>query len=239
MPVVMSACHEVELVAFGVDEADPPIAVLGQRPDLLGAQGGQAVGFDLDVGGLQVEVDPVLDGLGLGNLVKHQEGSAPAVGIGGDRREVLSGAVVDGAVQGLGPEVRESGGVDGVDADSQYRDTHMRPLCSEMEMRLLSIGIILAVVGVWWLRSRAVTAVFIANWAETFMAGTGSALVADGRACSLGCDRLEHHDRDVATGCLASVLGKMRPEPLGDYPVVPLLVAGNLAGSELLDAGAV
>ena len=43
----------------------------------------------------------VLDGLALGHLVKHQKGPEPAVGVGGDRREILGGAVVDGAVQGL------------------------------------------------------------------------------------------------------------------------------------------
>jgi transposase len=42
----------------------------------------------------------------------------------GYRREVLGGAVVDGAVQCLGPEVRELSGVVGVEADRQYRDAH-------------------------------------------------------------------------------------------------------------------
>jgi hypothetical protein len=46
------------------------------------------------------------------------------LGVGGDGREVLGGAVVDAAVQGLGPELRELGGVVGVDADCQYRDAH-------------------------------------------------------------------------------------------------------------------
>jgi hypothetical protein len=56
--------------------------------------------------------------------VKHQEGSEFAVGVGGDGREVLGGAVVDAAVQSLGPELRELGGVVGVDADCEYRDAH-------------------------------------------------------------------------------------------------------------------
>jgi hypothetical protein len=38
---------------------------------------------------------PVLDGLALGNLVKHQERTSPAVGIGGDRSEVLLGPVME------------------------------------------------------------------------------------------------------------------------------------------------
>jgi hypothetical protein len=54
--------------------------------------------------------------------VKHQEGPELTVGVGGDGREVLGGAVVDAAVQGLGPELRELGGVVGVDADCQYRN---------------------------------------------------------------------------------------------------------------------
>jgi hypothetical protein len=43
--------------------------------------------------------------------VKHQEGPELTVGVGGDGREVVGGAVVDAAVQGLGPELRELGGV--------------------------------------------------------------------------------------------------------------------------------
>jgi hypothetical protein len=46
------------------------------------------------------------------------------LGVGGDGREVLGGALVDAAVQGLGPDLRELGGVVGVDADCQYRDAH-------------------------------------------------------------------------------------------------------------------
>src|ERR1700682_1353255 len=42
---IESARHQVELVAFGVDEADPPAVVLGQRADLLGAQACQTVGL--------------------------------------------------------------------------------------------------------------------------------------------------------------------------------------------------
>jgi hypothetical protein len=44
------------------------------------------------------------------------------LGVGGAGREVLGGAVVDAAVQGLGSELRELGGVVGVEADCQYRD---------------------------------------------------------------------------------------------------------------------
>src|SRR5882762_281233 len=108
---IESACHQVELVAFGVEEADPPVVVLGQRADLLGAQACQTVGLGEDFGGLEIEMHAVLDRLAFGHLVKHQQGPEPAVGVGGNRREILSGAVGDGAVQGLGPELREFSGV--------------------------------------------------------------------------------------------------------------------------------
>src|ERR1700731_4649593 len=114
---IESARHQVELVAFGVDEADPPVVVLGQRADLLGAQACQTVDLGEQFGGLEIEMHAVLDRLAFGHLVKHQQGPEPAVGVGGDRREILSGAVVDGAVQGLGPKLREFSGVVGVEAD--------------------------------------------------------------------------------------------------------------------------
>src|ERR1700704_498144 len=66
----------------------------------------------------------ILDGLALGHLVKHQNGPESGVGVCGDGREVLRGAVVDGAVKGLCPELREYGGVVGVEAESQNRDAH-------------------------------------------------------------------------------------------------------------------
>jgi hypothetical protein len=90
----------------------------------LGAQSRQPVGFGRNVVGLQVKVHTVLDGFALGHLVKHQDGSELTVGVDGDGREVLGGAVVDAAVQGLGPELRELGGVVRVEADCQYRDAH-------------------------------------------------------------------------------------------------------------------
>jgi hypothetical protein len=57
--------------------------------------------------------------------VKHQERCPLAVAIGSDRREVFVGAIVDGALEGLGPEVRESGGAN---AEAEKSDTHARRL---------------------------------------------------------------------------------------------------------------
>src|SRR5271168_3761028 len=70
----------------------------------------------------------------------------------------------------------------------------------------------------------------VANCAEIFMADTRSGLLADGGAGLRRCNRLEHHDRDVAAACQLSVFGKVRPEPLGDQPVVPLLFPADLTG---------
>ena len=46
-----------------------------------GAQSRQPVGFGRNVGGLQVKVPAVLDGLALGHRVKDQERPEPAVGV--------------------------------------------------------------------------------------------------------------------------------------------------------------
>src|SRR5271168_4365560 len=79
----------------------------------------------------------------------------------------------------------------------------------------------------------------VANWAEIFMVGTRSGLLADGRAGLRRCGRLEHHDRDVAAACQPSVFGKVWPEPLGDRPVIPLLLPGHLPGLKLPNTRAV
>src|ERR1700756_2922090 len=79
----------------------------------------------------------------------------------------------------------------------------------------------------------------VANWAEIFMAGTRPGLLADGRAGLRRCNRLEHHDRDVAGGCQASVFREVRPEPLGDEPVVPFLVPADLTGVKFPNSRAV
>src|ERR1700757_4138590 len=113
---------QVELVAFGGGKADPLVVVLAQCANLPGAQACQPISLGYHIRGLQVEVHAILDRLVLGDLVKHQDGSKS--GAGSDRREVLSGAVVEGAVQGLGPKLRESGSVVSVKADCQYRDGH-------------------------------------------------------------------------------------------------------------------
>src|SRR5882757_9277432 len=70
----------------------------------------------------------------------------------------------------------------------------------------------------------------VANWAEIFMVGTRSGVLADGRAGLRRCSRLEHHDWNVAAACQPSVFGKVRPEPLGDRPVIPLVFPADLPG---------
>jgi len=69
--------EQVELVALGVGErgpADPGELDLIER---LGAQAGQPPGLFRVVLGEQVKVEPVLDRLGLGDLVEEQLGAAP------------------------------------------------------------------------------------------------------------------------------------------------------------------
>jgi hypothetical protein len=80
---VPSAGGEVELVAFGVAKADPAVVVVRERADLLGTKTCQPIGLGLNVALPQVELDPVLDGLAFGHLVKHQQRPGPAVGAGG------------------------------------------------------------------------------------------------------------------------------------------------------------
>src|ERR1700689_2669256 len=67
-----SAADEVELVAFWVGEGHPVVAVLLDIADGRGAQTGQSADFGVPVGGGQVKVQPVFDGLAFRDLVEDQ-----------------------------------------------------------------------------------------------------------------------------------------------------------------------
>src|ERR1700733_1099008 len=98
-----SAGDEVELVALDVGERGPPGAVAGEFAELGGAERNQAHGLALVVAGDQVRVEPVLDGLGLGDLVEGQ--SRPAAGFAGlHHGMVLIGPGGHLPAEGGGPE---------------------------------------------------------------------------------------------------------------------------------------
>src|SRR3954470_6172601 len=70
-----SAAHgaDAELVALGVGEDDPALAPLVDGAgELGGTEADEAVGFGLDVGGVDVEVHAVLHGLGLVDALEDQ-----------------------------------------------------------------------------------------------------------------------------------------------------------------------
>jgi hypothetical protein len=58
--------YQVELVAFRVGEGGPPGRRLAHVLEGRGAEGGQAPAFRLELVGAQVQVEAVLDRLGLG-----------------------------------------------------------------------------------------------------------------------------------------------------------------------------
>jgi len=70
----LAAVADAELVTFGVGHEQPCAAVLAARrfAEPGRAEGDEPLGLGFDVRDLDVEVDPVLDGLGFGHSLQAQ-----------------------------------------------------------------------------------------------------------------------------------------------------------------------
>ncbi len=75
-----SVVADAELVSFGISHQDPGAALFAAClvADALCAEAGQAVGFDVDVGNLDVEVHPILGRLWFGHSLQQQLRAARA-----------------------------------------------------------------------------------------------------------------------------------------------------------------
>src|SRR3954447_11793222 len=119
-----SAAHgaDAELVAFRVGEDDPALAPLVDGTiELGGAEGDEAVGFGLDVGGVDVEVHAVLHGLGLGDTLQDQ---LVLGAVAGAEHDVLPRRGDFLVAEGTGPERGERSRVLAVENGDQL---HRRP----------------------------------------------------------------------------------------------------------------
>ena len=108
-------CYQVELVAFGVGEGGPPDLRPLELPDGHSAEAGKALALPLEPIGAQVQVQAILDRLGLWDLLEGKPGTAS--GISGVDRGVLGVRTsVDRAAECLGPEPRQGSGIGAVNA---------------------------------------------------------------------------------------------------------------------------
>ena len=118
---------DAELVAFRYGHDDPVRSVLAANACLESpcAERLEAGRFAVDVGCLDVEVHPVLDGLGFGHFLEEKLG-LNAVGI--DEHHVVAGAANGGVAERGGPEPGELGEIGAVEHQSE-RCSHVEPPC--------------------------------------------------------------------------------------------------------------